>query len=112
VNVEAESAQKVHDLGEVKDKKNDSTAAAARLGFELGGSVARIEMVESIFFRKKGAYLGDLARGQRRMQAAPGLVFFFPQADTKSVFFLLITKNLQVIRQMDFDKPMFCFISF
>src|SRR6516164_3507175 len=32
-------------------------AAAARLEIELGGSVARIEMIESIFFRGKGAYL-------------------------------------------------------
>jgi isocitrate dehydrogenase kinase/phosphatase len=34
-----------------------SAAATARLEIELGGSVARIEMVESIFFRGKGAYL-------------------------------------------------------
>jgi isocitrate dehydrogenase kinase/phosphatase len=32
-------------------------AAATRLETELGGSVARIEMVESVFFRGKGAYL-------------------------------------------------------
>jgi hypothetical protein len=78
VNVEAESAQKVHDLGEVKDKKNDSTAAAARLGFELGGSVARIEMVESIFFRRKGAYLGDLARGPATNAGCSGARLFLP----------------------------------
>jgi isocitrate dehydrogenase kinase/phosphatase len=34
-----------------------SAAAAARLEVELGGPVARIEMVESTFFRGKGAYL-------------------------------------------------------
>ena len=34
-----------------------AAAAAARLEAELGGSVARIEMVESTFFRGKGAYL-------------------------------------------------------
>jgi isocitrate dehydrogenase kinase/phosphatase len=34
-----------------------SAAAAARLQVELGGSVARIEMIESVFFRGKGAYL-------------------------------------------------------
>jgi isocitrate dehydrogenase kinase/phosphatase len=34
-----------------------SAAAAARLEIELGGPVTRIEMVESIFFRGKGAYL-------------------------------------------------------
>src|SRR5262249_24772677 len=34
-----------------------SAAAAARLEIKLGGSVARIEMIESIFFRGKGAYL-------------------------------------------------------
>jgi len=34
-----------------------SAAAAARLENKLGGSVARIEMIENIFFRGKGAYL-------------------------------------------------------
>jgi isocitrate dehydrogenase kinase/phosphatase len=34
-----------------------SAAAAARLEIELGGSVGRIEMIESVFFRGKGAYL-------------------------------------------------------
>jgi isocitrate dehydrogenase kinase/phosphatase len=34
-----------------------SAAAAARLETELGGSVARIEMIENVFFRGKGAYL-------------------------------------------------------
>jgi isocitrate dehydrogenase kinase/phosphatase len=34
-----------------------AAAAAARLETELGGPVARIEMAESIFFRRKGAYL-------------------------------------------------------
>jgi isocitrate dehydrogenase kinase/phosphatase len=38
-----------------------SAAAAARLEIELGGSVARIEMIESVFFRGKGAYLVDSA---------------------------------------------------
>jgi isocitrate dehydrogenase kinase/phosphatase len=34
-----------------------AAAAAARLEVELGGPVARIEMVQNIFFRGKGAYL-------------------------------------------------------
>jgi isocitrate dehydrogenase kinase/phosphatase len=37
-----------------------SAAAAARLEIELGGPLARIEMIESIFFRGKGAYLVGL----------------------------------------------------
>jgi isocitrate dehydrogenase kinase/phosphatase len=49
------------ELGFPKERYADlpaaSAAAAARLEIELGGSVARIEMIESIFFRGKGAYL-------------------------------------------------------
>ena len=53
------------ELGFPKERYADlhgaSAAAAARLEIELGGSVVRIEMVESIFFRGKGAYLVGLA---------------------------------------------------
>jgi isocitrate dehydrogenase kinase/phosphatase len=40
-----------------EDLPASAAAAAARLEAELGGSVERIEMAESIFFRGKGAYL-------------------------------------------------------
>jgi isocitrate dehydrogenase kinase/phosphatase len=39
------------------DLPTSAAAAAARLETELGGSVERVEMAESIFFRGKGAYL-------------------------------------------------------
>jgi isocitrate dehydrogenase kinase/phosphatase len=49
------------ELGFPKERYADlpaaTAAAAARLEVELGGSVARIEMVDSTFFRGKGAYL-------------------------------------------------------
>jgi len=48
-----------------------SAAAAARLEIKLGGSVARIEMIESIFFRGKGAYLVGSAFPARDGQSLP-----------------------------------------
>jgi isocitrate dehydrogenase kinase/phosphatase len=46
-------------------------AAAARLKTELGGSVERIEMAESIFFRGKGAYLVGAAFRTGDRQSLP-----------------------------------------